>query len=356
MLRRKRRSFVFTTKILRRSLITVLFLGVVHMGGEVRGGDVDAQAAPSWTDMSPHRSAFAEGHEVRLNYLDWGGDGLPLILIHGIANSPHIFDDLAPLLRDRFHVVAYARRGHGRSDAPAGPYDSKVLVSDLVHLLDDLRIERANLLGWSMGGNEVTEFAGLYPERVEKIVYLEGGYDWSEPTFFKAFTDMLVANSPNPETLRSLDALRDWYRAAWIGHDVQWTPALEAFLRDAVRIEPDGTVDPIPSVEVFGALIQTLGDWRRDYTRVRAPALAIYGTSFFPGNHGNTDLARKLRDFERDAMEPFRRASMDRVRRELRDVRVMRIDDRSHMSIGVIAPDELAASIKDFLLSRSIAR
>ena len=343
--------FVSKTKILLCLIIAAALLGVGHMDSKVRGGELDAQAAPSWTDVSPHRSLFVEGDNVRLNYLDWGGDGPPLILIHGIANSPHIFDELAPLLRDRFHVVAYARRGHGQSEAPAGSYDSKVLVSDLVHLLDNLHIERANFLGWSMGGNEVTEFAGLYPERVDKIVYLEGGYDWSDPTFFKAFTEMLAVNSPTPETLRSLDALRDWYRAAWIGRDVQWTPALEAFLRDAVRVEPNGTVDPVPSIEVFGALIHTLGTWRRDYTKVRTPALAIYGTSFFPVDRSNTELARKLRDFERDVMKPFRRASMDRVRGELRDVRVMEIDDRTHMSIGVIAPDALAASIKEFLVS-----
>ena len=324
--------------------------------GKVQGGEADAQARPSWTDVSPHRSAFAEGDNVRLNYLDWGGDGPPLILIHGIANSPHIFDDLAPLLRDRFHVVAYARRGHGQSEAPEGPYDSKALVGDLARLLDALHVERANLLGWSMGGNEVTEFAGSYPDRVDKIVYLEGGYDWSDPVFFKAFTDMLVANNPSPETLRSLDALRAWYHAVWIGQDVRWTPALEAFLRDAVRIEANGTVDPIPSIKVFGALLHTLGTWRRDYTKVRAPALAIYGTSFFPIDHSDSDPARKLRDFERDVMEPFRRTSMDRVRRELSDVRVMEIDNRTHMSIGVIAPDELAGSIEEFLLSQSSAR
>lgn len=344
--------FVSKIKILLCSSITVALLGVGHMDSKVRSEEAEGQGAPSWTDVSPHRSAFVEGDNVRLNYLDWGGNGPPLILIHGIANSPHIFDDLAPLLRDRFHVVAYARRGHGQSDAPASPYDSKALVSDLAHLLDNLHIERANLLGWSMGGNEVTEFAGLYPERVEKVVYLEGGYDWADPTFFNAFTNMLAVNSPSPATLRSLDALRDWYHAAWIGRSVQWTPALEAFLRDAVRIEPNGTVDPIPSIEVFGALIQTLGTWQRDYTKVRAPALAIYGTSFFPVDHSNTVLARTLRDFERDVVAPFRRASIDRVRRELCDVRVVELDDRTHMSIGVIAPDALADSIKDFLLSR----
>jgi len=321
------------------------------MDGKDQGGAVQAQAQTPSTDESPHRSAFVEGDGVRLNYLDWGGNGPPLVLIHGIANSPHIFDDLAPLLRDRFHVLAYARRGHGQSEAPAGPYDSNALVGDLVRLLDNLHIERANLLGWSMGGNEVTEFAGRYPERVEKIVYLEGGYDWSDPTFFKAFTDMLAVNSPKPETLRSLDALRSWYQTAWIGRDVSWTPALEAFLRDTVRIEANGRVDPVPSIEVFAALHQTLGTWRRDYTKVSAPALAIYGSTFFPVSDADTGLARKLREFEEGAMQPFRRASMDRVRRELSNVRVMEISHRSHMSIGVIAPDALASSIKMFLLS-----
>lgn len=349
-------GFVSKFKILLCSFIAVVAFGIGNMNGEIQGEVAQVQAQTEEMDVSPHRSAFAKGDGVRLNYLDWGGSGPPLILIHGIANSPHIFDDLAPLLRDRFHVIAYARRGHGQSEAPVGPYNSDALVADLVHLLDHLQIERANLLGWSMGGNEVTEFAGRYSDRVEKIVYLEGGYDWSDPAFFKAFTDILAVNSPKPETLLSFDALRRWYHAAWIGRDVQWTPALEAFLRDAVRIEADGRVDPVPSIEVFAALHQTLGTWKRDYTKVRAPALAIYGSSFFPVDAGDADLARKVRDFERDAAAPFRRASIERIRLELRNVEVLEIADRSHMSIGVIGPDALAASIKEFLSSGSAAR
>jgi pimeloyl-ACP methyl ester carboxylesterase len=276
------------------SLIIAL-LGVGPMNGNALGEDEVRPTSPSWSDVSPHQSAFVEGDKVRLNYLDWGGNGPPLILIHGIANSPHIFDDLVLMLRDRFHVIAYARRGHGQSDAPAGPYDSTALISDLVHLLDHLHIERASLLGWSMGGNEVTEFAGRYPERVNKIIYLEGGYDWSDPAFFKAFTDILAVNSPSPETL---------------------------------------------------------GTWRRDYTKVRAPVLAIYGTAFFPVDRSDSELSRKLRAFEQNAAAPFRRASMDRIRRELRDVRIVELDGRTHMSIGVIAPDMLATSIADFLLAK----
>jgi len=317
----------------------------------IRSDEANRVNMPAWIDNPPHQSAFIEGDGVRLNYLDWGGNGPPLILIHGIANSPHIFDDLAPLLRNHFRVLAYARRGHGQSDAPAGPYDAATLVSDLRHLLDNLHINRANLLGWSMGGNEITAFAGLYPERVDKLVYLEGGYDWSDPAFFKPFTDVLAVNSPSPSTLRSLDDLRAWYHAAWIGHDVPWAPALEAFLRDAVRIEPNGIVDPVPSIEVFAALIQTLGTWRRDYTKVRAQALAIYGTSFFPTDRSDPVLSQKLRDFEQKVMVPFRRASIERIRRELANVRVMQLEGRSHMSIGVLTPKTLAASIENFLLS-----
>jgi len=318
---------------------------------DIGGGEAKAAKAWSWSDTSSHRSRFVQGDGVRLNFLDWGGNGVPLVLIHGIANSPHIFDDLAPLLSERFRVLAYARRGHGQSDAPPGPYDSEALVGDLRSLLDDLGIERANLLGWSMGGDEITEFAGRYPERVDKLVYLEGGYDWSEPAFFKPFTDMLVVNSPRPQTLRSLDNLRSWYHAAWVGRGVSWTPALEAFLRDAVRIAPNGRVDPIPSIEVLTTLMTTLGEWRRDYTKVRAPALAIYATSFFPVDRTDAVLALKLRDFEEHVVVPFRRASIERVRRELANVEVVKLDGRSHMSIGVVDPESLAASIERFLLS-----
>jgi pimeloyl-ACP methyl ester carboxylesterase len=334
-------------------VVTLVFLASWDMDAKTFAEDASPSGPAGWTDTSPHRSAFVDGDGVKLNYLDWGGNGPTLVMIHGIANSPHIFDDLAPLVTDHFRVLAYARRGHGQSDAPAGPYDSEALVSDLRHLLDNLGIEQTYLLGWSMGGDEITEFAGRYPDRVEKLIYLEGGYDWSDPAFFKPFTEMLAVNSADAAVLRSLDDLRTWYRAAWVGSDLQWSSALEAFLRDAVRIEGNGAVSPVPSLKVFEALLDTLGTWRRDYTKVRAPTLALYGTAFFPTDRSDAALAQKLRDFEHNVMQPFRRASMDRIRRELPGVQVEEISDRNHMSIGVLTPDALAAPIRDFLLSQA---
>ena len=91
--------------------------------------------AVSWSDDSPHKSGFVMANGIRIHYLDWGGSGPTLILIHGFGMNPHFFDYFAPALTDRFHVIAYARRGHGQSDAK-GPYDGATLAGDLCGLMD----------------------------------------------------------------------------------------------------------------------------------------------------------------------------------------------------------------------------
>lgn len=304
-----------------------------------------------WIDKSSHKSAFISAHGVRINFLDWGGDGPPLVLIHGIGNSPHIFDDLAPLLRDRHRVVAYARRGHGQSDAPDGPYYLDTYVEDLRQLLDALDIPRASLLGWSMGGNEITRFAGLYPERTETLVYLEAGYDWSDPTFLPAFGEVCAALGPDAAALDSLDALRGWYQRAWLG-DCPWTPALEAFLRDAVRIDATGKVHPVPNAEVFAKLFASLAAPPRDYSSVRAPALVLYADQFLP-RQPDQALDATIREFERDFGAPFRQVSVERVRRELQGATIEPILGRTHMSIGVQDLAPLATTISQFLVNQA---
>ena len=134
----------------------------------------------TWSDNSRHKSGFVTANGVRLQYLDWGGSGPALILIHGYGDNPHAFDDLAPAFTDRFRVIAYAQRGHGNSEV-RGPYDTATMTEDLRAFMDSLGIAKANLAGWSMAGNVITAMSGAHPERIDHLVYLDGAYDWSDP-------------------------------------------------------------------------------------------------------------------------------------------------------------------------------
>ena len=126
-------------------------------------------------------------------------------------------------------------------------------------------------------------------------------------------------------------------------------PRVEAYLRDVAQPDADGRLHPKPDDAAASAVLATLGAWPRDYTKVQAPALAIYATTFFPLDTKDPALAQKLHDFNETTMVPFRQASMDRIRRELRGVKVEQIADRTHMSVGIASPEALADTIRTFL-------
>src|ERR1700730_16949736 len=113
-----RRSFSATEDFRPRTSTLPFILVVCVTTGLLAQAPLTAQGqepkAASWSDTSPHKSGFVTANGVRLNYLDWGGSGPALILVHGLGDNPHHFDDLALAFTDRFRVVAYARRGHGQ--------------------------------------------------------------------------------------------------------------------------------------------------------------------------------------------------------------------------------------------------
>ena len=135
--------------------------------------------ADPWRDQSPHKSDFVSVNGVRLHYLDWGGDGPPLLMLAGLFGSAHGFDEIAPALAKDFRVIALTRRGHGKSDSPATGYALDVLVEDIRQFLDVLQLKRVFIAGVSAGGVEAALVAARYPERVDGVVYLDSAYDHS---------------------------------------------------------------------------------------------------------------------------------------------------------------------------------
>ena len=98
------------------------------------------------------------------------GDGPPLVLIHALGLSHHLWDDLVPLLAGACQVITYDVRGHGESDVPPGPYAMADFAEDLAGLLDALGVESAHLVGISMGGMIAQEFVLTWPRRVRSLV------------------------------------------------------------------------------------------------------------------------------------------------------------------------------------------
>jgi pimeloyl-ACP methyl ester carboxylesterase len=302
----------------------------------------------AWVDPAPHESKFVKVNNVRLNYLDWGGDGPTLILIHGVTTNPHTFDDLAPALTDRFRVIAYARRGHGRSQ-PKGPWDASTITEDLSGLLDALGIARAHLAGHSYGGCEITGMAVSHPDRVDRIIYLDAGYDWSDPAWKAAVRAPWPLDYSIPaESLTSIEAFLEYQKAGWDPRLVR-AAFFEPYLRDELVVQSNGTVRPLwDPPRVDRAIQDMLGNPRRDYSRVRAPALAIYAKWFLDEESLPATARKTVHSWEQTYMAPFRVQSIDRIRRELRGVRV-EILPTSHMGILVMTKQRVARLMRAFL-------
>src|SRR5262245_58681820 len=100
---------------------------------------VATQSGKMEEDKSPHRSGFATVNGVKLHYLDWGGKGEALLFITGMGDNAHVFDEMAPKLTDRFHVMALTRRGFGESDKSETGYDIPTRVEDIRHFLDIMK-------------------------------------------------------------------------------------------------------------------------------------------------------------------------------------------------------------------------
>jgi len=141
-------------------------------------GFVLAQASSVQTDLPRPKDGFVTANSIRLHYVDWGGTGPALLFLTGLGDSAHAFDSLAPSFTDRFRVLGLTRRGQGQSDKPEAGYDPRSLAEDIRAFLDAMNIERVTLAGFSAAGSEETRFAGTYPSRVEKLVYLDAADDY----------------------------------------------------------------------------------------------------------------------------------------------------------------------------------
>jgi pimeloyl-ACP methyl ester carboxylesterase len=116
---------------------------------------------------------------------DQAGDGPPVLLLHGLsATRRYVVQGSRHLVKRGYRLIAYDARGHGDSDAPPDPaaYEYEDLVGDLAAVLDALELERAALVGSSMGAATAMAFALRHPERVPALVQITPSYTGTRTT------------------------------------------------------------------------------------------------------------------------------------------------------------------------------
>ena len=112
---------------------------------------------------------FAKINGININYIIQG-QGEPLVMIQGFSADQSLWKSQIPAFKKQYQIITFDNRGVGKSDKPQGPYSPKMMAEDTVKLMDYLNIEKAHILGHSMGGLIAQEIAINYHERVMKLI------------------------------------------------------------------------------------------------------------------------------------------------------------------------------------------
>ncbi len=214
---------------------------------------------------------------VNLYVKDWG-QGRPVVLIHGWPVNADMWEYQAPALVDAgFRVIAYDRRGFGRSDQPATGYDYDTLTNDLEDVLDQAGARGAALVGFSMGGGEVARFLGRHGGRslfkavligsvVPGMLKSDANPDGVEQAQFDQMIDGLKKDRP---------AFLATFGKMFVGAGLISKPVssemMEWMQEMALMASPIATAE---CVRAFGTT-----DFTRDLRGFDLPTLLIHGTA-----------------------------------------------------------------------------
>lgn len=337
-------------RTIRRAVAVAAFAALLASAG-CTGPGASYTAALTRAGPAPRSGFVMVTNGVRLHFVDWGGSGDPVLLLPGLYGTAEIYSDFAPRLTDRFRVLALTLRGHGQSDEPKTGYEPDSLVEDIRAFLDSMRIGRAHLVGHSLSGTELTAFAGRYPERVLKLVYLDAAYDW--PLVSRFPPDPVRDPEPSRQDLASPEAY-----LAFVRRDRYWAPVwsapVEAQLRATLVPAPGGGFRAKPSDEVLGKFFQGALSASPRYELVRAPVLSIYVLRDAVPNipSGTPRAIRDSAIARHRAYEiPFEQASIAEVRRALPEAKVVELRD-THHHLFLQRRDEIIRLVRDFLLAR----
>jgi non-heme chloroperoxidase len=210
-----------------------------------------------------------------IHVFDTGGDGRPVVLIHGWPLSHTSWSEQIPVLKDAgYRVVSYDRRGFGKSD-PGDAYDYDALTGDLDQVVKDLDLTDLTLVGFSMGGGEVARYVATYGEdRLHSVV------------FAGAVPPYLLKGDDNPDGPLTEDAAKGMRDGLEADRDAFFDDFTKAFFSagDDLKVSEEQRQEALAVCKVsdqeaaLGCMDAFGGtDFRADLTKITVPTLVIHG-------------------------------------------------------------------------------
>ena len=196
------------------------------------------------------------------------GKGKPLILLHGNGEDSSYFESQMDYFSQTRRVIAVDTRGHGRSPRGPAPFTIRQFAEDLREFVEEMGIERADLLGFSDGGNIAIIFALRYPERVDRLI-LNGANLWSRGV------------KPSVQ----IPIILGYYAASFFGHFSGKARANAELLRLMVK-DPNIEQEELRSIQSPTLVIAGERDMiREEHTRLIAAEIPGAKLRIIPGDH-----------------------------------------------------------------------
>src|SRR6476620_150170 len=268
-------------------------------------------------------------HGNELRYTDVG-DGPPIVFVHGLMSSSRTWTSQVERLSDRHRVIAPDLFGHGESAKPVGDYSISAHAASLRDLFDAIGIESATLVGHSLGGGIVLQFAYLFPQRIDAIVLVSSG------GLGRELNPLLrAAILPGSELVLPVLA------SGWV-HGIGDT-ALRIWSKVGLpAISPSSD----EAWQSFSSLAD--GDTRRAFLATSRSVIDVHGQTVSAQNRlaGIASRPSMLVWGERDRMIPA--SHVETARREFPDTRVEMFDRSAHFP-HLDEPDRFAMVLADFM-------
>ncbi len=206
-------------------------------------------------------------------YYEIHGAGKPLVLISGLGYPSWQWHKMGPLLAEKFQVITFDNRGVGQSDKPAGPYTAQMLAADTAGLLDALGIEKATIVGHSMGGFVAQAMALDFPQRVEKLILCSTNFGGPHhvpvtPEAMKVLSDV------------TSDALTRFKNGLSISTAPGWSEKNPEMVDEWVKWRVANPIEPVhyqAQMAIGLGLLPEAASFEHKLERLNVPTLILFG-------------------------------------------------------------------------------